>query len=1111
LVSVKEIRKGGIGMKKRMIGVVTLFCVMCIFQSHRVAYANTCENWVAKVVSVEGSVQIKKSADTEWVQANLGDLICAGYLIRASANGRAAVQLVNGPVLRIDQYTNLVFNGIKEDASLIDLIKGAVNFFSRWPRSLKVSTPFVNGTVEGTEFLVRVDDNGTFLSIFEGRVLAENKAGSLTLTSGQSAIAKADQAPVLQTVVRPRDAVQWTLYYPPILYAYPEGLKDTDPRFYTHRASSLLGVGRVEEAKSDIAQALKLDPQNSLAFSLQSIIAVTQNEKGKALDLAGKAVQADKNSAAAHIAMSYAQQASFDLKGALNSLKEAVKVEPENALAWARLAEIEQSFGKLDESLSAANKAVELNPNVARTQTVLGFAYLTQVKIKEAMSAFEKAIELDQAAPLPRLGLGLAKIRKGCLEEGRKDIEIAVSLDPDNSLLRSYLGKAYYEEKQDKMANDQYGMAKEFDPKDPTPFFYEAIKKQTENRPAEALQEIQKAIDLNDNRAVYRSKFLLDADLAARSASLARIYTDLGFQDLALVEGWKSVNTDPADFSGHRFLSDSYSFLPRHEIARVSELLQSQLLQPININPVQPHLAESNLFILEGAGPADLSFKEFNPLFNRNRYSLQMSGIYGENNTIGDEIVVAAVQGKASISAGQFHYESDGWRENNDQRQNIYNLFAQVELTPKTSMQAEFRSRDFDRGDLTLFFGKDNFIPTLRQDEDERTLRFGFHHAFSPGSDLLGSFIYKHWDGSTHFNPEDPVLKKVSIETDGEEDYSAELQHLLSTKYIKLISGIGYFDINREDKITSDLLIPDGPPFPIQSTDKNDLDTQHTNLYVYSQINYPKTVTFTIGGSTDFYDGAETDTDQFNPKFGVTWNPLPATTLRAAAFRTFKRTLSTNQTLEPTQVAGFNQFYDDLDATEAWRYGVAIDQKFSKNIFGGAEYSQRDFKYWSYVLPKNPEAAVELQHLDGKEWFSRAYLYWTPHQWVALSAEYQYEKTDWDKEELGVIESLRTNRFPFAITFSHPSGFSARLKTTYTDQEGKFKPQGSPVGFVVDEGDNFWIVDASISYRLPKRMGIIMIDARNLFNQSFYYQDLDNKNPSIQPERAVFAKFTLAF
>ena len=60
----------------------------------------------------------------------------------------------------------------------------------------------------------------------------------------------------------------------------------------------------------------------------------------------------------------------------------------------------------------------------------------------------------------------------------------------------------------------------------------------------------------------------------------------------------------------------------------------------------------------------------------------------------------------------------------------------------------------------------------------------------------------------------------------------------------------------------------------------------------------------------------------------MTWNVLPKTTLRAAAFRTFKRTLLTDQTLEPTQVAGFNQFYDDQESTDAWVYGAAVDQKF---------------------------------------------------------------------------------------------------------------------------------------------------------------------------------------
>ena len=130
---------------------------------------------------------------------------------------------------------------------------------------------------------------------------------------------------------------------------------------------------------------------------------------------------------------------------------------------------------------------------------------------------------------------------------------------------------------------------------------------------------------------------MLDSDAAARQSALARIYTDLGFQELALREGWKSVNTDPTNYSAHRFLADSYSVRPRHEIARVSELLQSQLLQPTNITPIQPRLAESNLFLISSQGPGGMSFNEFNPIFNRNRVALQASGLLGENDTVGGE------------------------------------------------------------------------------------------------------------------------------------------------------------------------------------------------------------------------------------------------------------------------------------------------------------------------------------------------------------------------------------------------------------------------------------------------------------------------------------------
>jgi tetratricopeptide (TPR) repeat protein len=780
------------------------------------------------------------------------------------------------------------------------------------------------------------------------------------------------------------------------------------------------------------------------------------------------------------------------------------------------LAEIQSSFGDLKKALKAAQKAVALDPDLARTQTVLGFAYLTQVKTKQAKEAFAKAIALDQADPLSRLGLGLAKTREGHLEEGGRDLEVAASLDPNNSLTRSYLGKAYYEEKRTGLDEREYAVAKDLDPKDPTPWLYDAIAKQTTNRPVEALHDMQQSIELNDNRLVYRSRLLLDSDLAARSASLGRIYTDLGFQQLALVEGWKSVNTDPSNFSAHRFLADSYSVLPRHEIARVSELLQSQLLQPINIAPIQPRLAESNLFLISAGGPGALSFNEFNPLFNRNGIDVQASGLFGEHDTFGGEGVVSGIYKKFSFSLGYTHFETDGFRINSDQKDDIFNAFAQLELSPQTSVQAEYRYRNTEKGDLLLRFFPESIFPGQRNTDERQTIRLGARHAFSPSSIILASFTYQDDDVALRDDqfPQRGVLL-VDQKIPHQRALGGELQHLLRSRYFNLTSGIGYFDTDAAlQQLTrfGPPFIP-GPPLTPPTVDVPatiNLITHHLNVYSYAHINLLKNVTLTVGASYDAITGdfPGDDQHQANPKFGIIWNPLPGTTVRAAAFRVLKRTLITQQTLEPTQVAGFNQFFDDFNLTEAWRYGGAIDQKFTKDLFGGVEVSSRALQvpFLDYTVnPANPPT----READWDEYLGRIYLFWTPHEWLAFRAEYIYERLKREERYPAGVTEADTHRVPFGIHFFHPSGLSAFLTATYFNQDGKFG-RITAADPIRHGSDDFWTVDAAINYRLPKRYGFITVGATNLFDEKFKFFDPDLNNASIQPARTFFGRVTLA-
>lgn len=1114
----------------KIIAIATASFLIGMTVPERVAHAQSpSPAGICKVASIQGRVTARRNGRTEWSPVRVDEVFYPGDRILTGQNCRIAIVLSNDTVLRIDQNTTIVFLGFQEKRSfLIDLLHGAVHFFSRKARSLKLTTPFVNAVVEGTEFFVNVDRDQTLISLFEGRVRADNTQGSLLLTKGQSAVAKADQPPELIFIVHPRDAVQWTLYYPAIIayrlddipsiaehlrsrlsqsvVAYQQGdlnraftLVDgfskeiDDARFHVYRANLSLAVGRVPEALADIEKALALEADNSEALALRSIVAVVQNRKAEALGDAQKAVTSNPDSPSAMLALSYAYQSGFNLSAALEQAQSAVEKAPDNAIARARLAELRLSAGDLDGALRAALRAAELDADFPHAQTVLGYAYLAQMEIAASKAAFSKAIQLDSAAPLPRLGLGLVKIRQGQLRAGRADIEIAAGLDPGNALIRSYLGKAYFDEKRSPLEVRQFEIAKELDPRDPTPWFYDAIRKQTQNRPVAALQDLQKSIELNDNRAVYRSRLLMDADLAARSASLGRVYNDLKFQELALRQGWRSLQADPANYSAHRLLADAYRSRPRYEVAQVSELLQAQLLQPISLTPVQSQLAESNLLILESAGPDSAAFNEFNWLFARNRVAAQIDGLSGNNGTRGDNVALSGIYNKFSGSVAQFHYETAGFRKNNDLGQDIYSAFMQVAITPKVNVQAEYRYRDSESGDLTFKGDLEDLEPNFRQDSETNTLRAGMHLKPWRNSDIIVSVIHRDvLETRKNLYTEMGIDFPYQAELDSE-SLSGELQYLRKSHWVDIVAGGGYYDVDADLKTNF--------ADPIQSGGRN------SNGYAYGYINYPENMTWTVGAS---YDAAEReglpDKNKFNPKIGLNVDIGQNTTCRLAAFTGLKRTLVADQTIEPTNVAGFNQFFDDFNAAEYTLYGVGVDQKFSNHLFGGAEFFLREIE--APVRDVN----VEIEE-DWEENAFRAYLYWTLNPELAIGVAYWHEFFEADNPLFpDVPEKSETEFLPVSLSYFHPAGGFGRLVGTYVSQEIFFEGQSRD-----GEQDDFMLVDAAAGYRLPKRMGILSAEIRNVFDQDFDFVDETARSsqevltPMFVPQRTYMLRLTISF
>ncbi|WP_347987837.1 FecR domain-containing protein [Methylomonas sp. AM2-LC] len=1095
----------------------------------------------AKLVSLQGNLFFDLEGQGHWQPAKLNDDLCEGWRVRLD-NSRASILLPDNILLRLDAGTVLTLNGIAADKpTLLNLLKGFVHFISRTPRHMQITTPVANAGPEGTEFALSAEQDATSLWVFEGAVRFFNTLGSVRLKPGEAAIAELGQMPRAQIDIKPLDAVNWALYYPSLLPVSNEeqtGIKQEiqfaiadfrhgktdnaltrlnavlpeqrETYFFKVRGAMLLSLGRVEPALDDIKKVQSKNPNDAEALALLSVLALTQNHKEQAYVLANQATNIDPDSAAAFSALSYAEQSRFELENALHAADQAVKSAPQDALVWARKAELELSLGLTANTNQAAEQAYKLDPDLERTQTVQGFAYLLHSNTAAALQAFGKAVNLDSASPLARLGLGLARIRNGELATGRQDLEIAAGLDPANAMIRSYLGKAYYEEKRNELAQDQLDLAKQRDPKDPTAFLYDAILKLTTNRPVAALSDISEAIDLNDNRAVYRSSLSLDKDLAARSAAQGRIYDELGYQQLGLLQGWKSLNVDSNNYSAHRLLADDYAALPRHEIAKVSELLQSQLLQPVNITPIQPNLAESSLFVLNSLGPGSMGFNEFNPLFEYNRMSLQASGIYGGNNTLGDNVQLSGIHDNLSYSFGQFNYGTDGFRENNFFKRNLYNAFLQDKISDKLNLQFEYRHEVTTNGDLALNFDKSNFDNTLNQSKNIDSYRLGGRYEFSPNSSLIGSAIYQKIDlinNNTSTISALPFFLEQTFNTNAlsRNGFITELQHNYSNSKVSILSGFGHIDHQAINTLNQPGFI--SIPFQEQllSTPQSSIyGLRRTNFYNYSKFYLSDNLSTTLGLSADFYKNDVVQLKPLNPKFGIVWNPTSSTTLRTAIFRVLSVTNSFNQTIEPTQVAGFNQFFDDAIGTVSWRYGVGIDHKFSNQLASGVEYSQRNL----YV---SDGGVYRAEHTG------RAYLNYMPKDWVALGLEYFYEKIDqpglgYSRDNAyiyGLFNDVETHRIPLTISLFDSSGLTLKFKNSLVFQSGFFQ---NPTALTsLSSNSSFVVSDMNINYRLPARYGMLSLGANNIFNETSNYQNTDYNNVTIVPGRVLYSRVTLAF
>jgi hypothetical protein len=257
----------------------------------------------------------------------------------------------------------------------------------------------------------------------------------------------------------------------------------------------------------------------------------------------------------------------------------------------------------------------------------------------------------------------------------------------------------------------------------------------------------------------------------------------------------------------------------------------------------------------------------------------------------------------------------------------------------------------------------------------------------------------------------------------------------------------------------------------------------------------------------------------------VQWNVNDNLHVRMAYMESLRPAVLIEQSLEPTEVAGFNQFFDDPPGTHAKRYGVGIDARIHQGIYGGLEASRREVQV--PLVEFAAEGTVEEEAI-GEEAY-RAYLYWTPSYRWSASAEFRFNRYELEDQkdfpdDRVILVQMAT--VPLTLRYFHPSGFFAGLGATYVDQLVDTFPSRS---LNAKGRDDFVTLDTAIGYRLPKRLGIVSVGVSNLLDEEFHFQDdnfrtvtpvpPDQFDPGpdlggvsgFVPDRTIFVGVTLSF
>ncbi len=1112
------------------------------------APAPATNTFTSQLVEFAGKVEFTFANTNDWRPALTNQLLHPGDRLRTAADSRATLQLSDRSILRVNQSSLIEIQPPTQPARRrFSLKRGALYFLDREkPADVEFETPLATGAIRGTEFLLTVTDadGTTRLALVDGVVDFKTATEQLALASGRQVVVAPGQHAQLSAVLPAANLIQWCFYYPgvlnpkdldftdtekkslnPSLTAYasgdlpaafaaaPEQLATSSTATRLYFAGLKLSVGQVESAESFIAPLTNTPP----ATALHELIAAVKFQE---------ITPTEPTTSSGWLAHSFYLQSRSELPDALAAAKRATELAPDFGFAWARVAELEFGFENSHAAKAALRRAQELSPHNAQAAAVAGFVSLAENHPRGALERFDRALQLDGALPNAWLGRALANEQLGNPEAGRRDLQTAAALEPQRGLFRSYLGKAWSQSREDELAGKEFARAQKLDPADPTAWLYSALRRFQTHQINDAVRDLERSSELNDNRSVFRSRLQLDRDHATRSADLAAIYDTAGLTEVSERAASRAVEESYSDFAGHLFLanslaaqSDPQQYDLRLETPRESELLVANLLAPPGGGNLSQLLSQQDRLQYFGTRPFGLS-------------SLTS---YGSRGDWKQTVTIFGQAANFSYALDAQYVSQNGQRVNNDSEDRRFSLQAKQQITPDDSLYFQASYFRGDSGDVAQHYDPASAVIGLRAAEEQSpNLFLGWHHEWSPGSHTLLLFS-RLTDRLVLTNPQPGVLFMqqdgsgiVGVSADPyftlnqtEEFtlYSAEAQHIFESPHHAFIFGGRYQrgDVDTHSDLTR--------LFGATADQTASPYLERLNGYGYYQWRPIAEFRFTAGLSYDQLTyprnvdlppvlDDEARRSLLGPKIGFTAEPWRGGWLHSAWTRSLGGLFFDNSIrLEPAEVAGSTSAFRSLipesaaglvPGTKFDAYSIGFDQSLpSQTYFGiNAELLQSDgtrnvgaFTNSIAFIPVPDEPATTMQALDYRERNVSLYVSQLLGRDWSVGARYRLSEAKLTTRlpELTGVSGVSTleqserallHHGQLFLMYNHPCGFFAGWSSDWYHQDNHgYSP--------VLPGDDFWQHSLFAGYIFPHRQAEVRLGILNVTDQDYRLNPLN--------------------